>query len=630
MQSHHVFRLPVELLDTLTPRNLWNQSASENDTQQAPLPTPNPTPVASASKSCNICNAVNFLDVEEQRSHYRSDWHRYNVKTRLAGGDAVDEAAFGRLVDGLENSISGSESSSDEDDDDSDSDAVAALVSRTKHRRSSSPLDQVRAPAQTAVTWFHYPPSTQLGIYRALFPTGTTDYLAQLKEMRSLSAERTWTLFMVAGGHFAGAIVRFNQPEESEETTQGHKKKPKRPKPEMEVVKHKTFHRYTTRRKQGGSQGLNDNAKGNAKSAGAQLRRYGEQALRDDIRNLIADWQEDIDDCERIWIRASGTNRKIFMDYDGCAIAKGDQRLRTFPFPTRRPTQAELTRCLNELTKVKVSHLTEDALRAQDEAYIASLPKPRPVPAAAPKPQPEREKAPKLSKEEEALRDKWDRLLDMVRKGRVEPLKSFWEKQGESMGGIDVRIPEWAGERWDTLLQLASHCDQEEMVQWLLDSRADPTVSVSPHEGDSQEQSKSDRRTAYDLAHNRSVRDVFRRAAGDHPDWWDWFGAARIPSALSREMEDDREEKKKVRKKGLKERLKEREVKSKERASSAPSPEPSIPSPPPVQSLSGPQKLGGSSGAAEGVMGLTPEMRAKIERERRARAAEARLKNLTK
>ena len=35
------------------------------------------------------------------------------------------------------------------------------------------------------------------------------------------------------------------------------------------------------RRKQGGSQSVNDNAKGFAKSAGAQLRRYGEQALRD-------------------------------------------------------------------------------------------------------------------------------------------------------------------------------------------------------------------------------------------------------------------------------------------------------------------------------------------------------------
>lgn len=39
--------------------------------------------------------------------------------------------------------------------------------------------------------------------------------------------------------------------------------------------------RGTARRKQGGSQSLNDNAKGNAKSAGAQLRRYGEQSLRE-------------------------------------------------------------------------------------------------------------------------------------------------------------------------------------------------------------------------------------------------------------------------------------------------------------------------------------------------------------
>jgi hypothetical protein len=56
-----------------------------------------------------------------------------------------------------------------------------------------------------------------------------------------------------------------------------------------------------------------------------------------DIRNLIQDWAEEINACERIWIRATGTNRKIFIDYEGCVIEKGDGRLRTFPFPTRRP-----------------------------------------------------------------------------------------------------------------------------------------------------------------------------------------------------------------------------------------------------------------------------------------------------
>ena len=43
----------------------------------------------------------------------------------------------------------------------------------------------------------------------------------------------------------------------------------------------------SARKKQGGSQSVNDNAKGAAISAGAMLRRYGEQALRDVRRNQI-------------------------------------------------------------------------------------------------------------------------------------------------------------------------------------------------------------------------------------------------------------------------------------------------------------------------------------------------------
>lgn len=94
-------------------------------------------------------------------------------------------------------------------------------------------------------------------------------------------------MFMTAGGHFAGMIVRVSRPGlPKESTADGTVKKGKgggtqKPQPEMQVLAHKTFHRYTTRRKQGGSQSVNDNAKGPAKSAGAQLRRYGEQALRE-------------------------------------------------------------------------------------------------------------------------------------------------------------------------------------------------------------------------------------------------------------------------------------------------------------------------------------------------------------
>lgn len=47
------------------------------------------------------------------------------------------------------------------------------------------------------------------------------------------------------------------------------------------AVLYRGFSHIAARRKQGGSQSVNDNAKGPAKSAGALLRRYGEQALRD-------------------------------------------------------------------------------------------------------------------------------------------------------------------------------------------------------------------------------------------------------------------------------------------------------------------------------------------------------------
>ena len=54
---------------------------------------------------------------------------------------------------------------------------------------------------------------------------------------------------MVAGGHFAGLVVRVRRPdgdEEEEESLTGKKKKKQKPKPEIEVLKHKTFHRYTS------------------------------------------------------------------------------------------------------------------------------------------------------------------------------------------------------------------------------------------------------------------------------------------------------------------------------------------------------------------------------------------------
>ena len=142
---------------------------------------------------------------------------------------------------------------------------------------------------------------------------------------------------------------------------------------------------------------------------------------------------------------------------------------------------------MNELVRVKVSHLTEDALREQDEALLASLPKPKPQPvASAPVKDIPKEKPalPQLSPEEERLRDKWIRLLDMVKRGRLDSFKTFWEREAAAIGGIDAPIPDWTGERDGTILQLATHAGQEEFTRYLLEElHANPTLDVPTPSG---------------------------------------------------------------------------------------------------------------------------------------------------
>lgn len=92
--SYHVYSLPKPIIDTLTPRNLISQTPPQST---SPTPTVGPK---QGARACNICLGATFSDVDEQRNHFRSDWHRYNVKIRLNGGHAVAEPDFGHLVDG--------------------------------------------------------------------------------------------------------------------------------------------------------------------------------------------------------------------------------------------------------------------------------------------------------------------------------------------------------------------------------------------------------------------------------------------------------------------------------------------------------------------------------------------------
>jgi hypothetical protein len=92
----YLFDLPRDLLDTLVLRTIELEA-------HVPGPQTPPTLIHEQEPRglfCSICAGAAFSDLAQQRTHYRSDWHRYNVKAKLAGKKVVPENEFSNLIEG--------------------------------------------------------------------------------------------------------------------------------------------------------------------------------------------------------------------------------------------------------------------------------------------------------------------------------------------------------------------------------------------------------------------------------------------------------------------------------------------------------------------------------------------------
>ncbi|KAH7962610.1 hypothetical protein HPB52_017182 [Rhipicephalus sanguineus] len=122
-----------------------------------------------------------------------------------------------------------------------------------------------------------------------------------------------------------------------------------------ESLLHKTFHSYTVRAKQGGSQSARDGKqKGSQpKSAGASLRRHNEMTLVKDIQDLLQSWSEELQKCSAVFYRAPGANRAVLFSGKNPPFRKSDPRMRPIPFPTNRATYKEVQRVHRMLCTVE-------------------------------------------------------------------------------------------------------------------------------------------------------------------------------------------------------------------------------------------------------------------------------------
>ena len=604
------------------------------------MQSPNVQDGGSTSTSCNLCQAT-FPAVYEQRQHVRSDFHRYNLKLQLKGSQPVDEATFTKLIGDLDESLSGSDSSGSEGEEadrvkNGDTILSALLKSQAKVSQIEEEADFATpkrnlGAGNSPLLWMSsskLPENTALGVYKTLLTEVEQEeaqiHLAdivkrkqlkpiQAKHRGSVQSNRDETpaasspyvfLCMIGGGHFAAMIVAL-----APEVRKGQGGVEER----HAIVKaHKTFHRYTTRRKQGGSQSANDNAKGNAHSAGSSIRRYNEAALELDVRNIFGEWKSMIDTAELLFIRATGTTsrRTLFGPYDGQVLHRYDKRIRGFPFSTRRATQAELMRSFTELTKLKVSTLTETAIEASsgDQQASSKSAKAPTAPRLAP---------PKPNEEEAAALLHTSQIQALVRRSKASGLLIYLTKN--SLSPDYPFHPPFEHHHAPTPLHLAASSNSPALVVALLTkANADPTLL------------NGDNKTPYDIAGDMGTRDAFRVARHvleDSPDSKIDWDAAHVPLPMMQEEADARAARDKAtedaaeaeRRKASLERIRREEEalqvgKIQRKAGVG-------------KTLSDVEKTA-EERRQEEARGLTPEMRTRLERERRARAAEERIRRM--
>lgn len=296
--------------------------------------------------ACNSCN-MEFQTREDQKDHFKSDWHRYNLQRKLKGKTTLTEEEFDDACGGSVSSISGSDSDSEtenappprlprplqlqqQDDALSSCDSEGEMGGISEGDTNAALEDSARKYPKI---FFRNSEGLLVSVYRCVVyhkKVKAQNQTELISLIRNIPEEMKWAVLMCGGGHFAGAVFDKEK-----------------------LVLHKTFHRYVVRAKRGTAQGTRD-SQGNApKSAGASIRRHNEAALKEDIKALLESWKSDLASCHKIFIRAPGGNKRLFLHGKSPPFHKDDERVRMVPFPTRRPTLNEVRRVFEMLSSIE-------------------------------------------------------------------------------------------------------------------------------------------------------------------------------------------------------------------------------------------------------------------------------------
>ncbi|KAK6918489.1 VLRF1/Vms1 [Dillenia turbinata] len=517
-----IFELPSDFFDSSTlshhrHRNLENPEdvdANSNPQDDVVLSTVKTLTLSSNNRwSCNTCK-VEFESLLEQRSHFKSDYHRLNVKLSIAGKEILKEEDFDVLAsndlskDNDISSISGSDDEVEGEGTSEQNDKHKELGDGARHKLF------LRLKTGELVSLWEClvcgeGNSSNLEEGCCASSSEESEVMGKLKMLNQEPRDKTClrTVLLASGGHFAGCVFDGNS-----------------------VVAHKTFHRYVVRAKAGKKQSSKDASGRAIHSAGASLRRYNELALKKEIQDLLAAWKPYFDASLCIFVHAPSNNRQLLFNGEKPYFSHQLSVIQSVPLTVRRPTLKEVKRIYTQLTQItyEVDHKGHQPSAEDNSPVNDSIVSCTNTDAG---------------KEE---------LQDGMGTRETEDCCSV--KHSDAASVSSESEPEVACA--STPLHEAAFSGMAQKVLELLEQGLDPTM-------------KDERgRTAYMLASDKEVRNTFRRFMASNLDKWDWY-AAKVPSALTQEMEEsqaakkaEKDAKKKARAKELKKLRKAKEKKA--------------------------------------------------------------------
>ena len=396
--STSIFRVPTDtllgLLEESSAAPFSADPASKSgSSSSAPADSSGVSPVGLSrlpsdpgGRSCTTCG-LQFADATQQQEHCKSALHQSNLRRLLKGLSArsavvseraeksgvASEAAEGYVSS--ESSGDSSEIEEEEEEEEELEDVEEEEEEEEDGTEQNQELANGQAPEDTAVvgaragkpnssvvtaagavSWgaFSAKDGLQATFRRAQSPGewqfSVNSLLLQIPSsapgaggavsaaaspwqslggvLQVLRTRPVWCVLILRSGKFAGAVF-------DGET----------------VLEHKIFRRYTRRAKSGGAQSSYDKKGGKAQSAGAMMRRAGEEGLKADVSKLLQVWRSHLDAASAILVSVPVAMRTVLFEDNapGAVLKKGDARILSVPFHVKQPTFAEVqvvhTRC---------------------------------------------------------------------------------------------------------------------------------------------------------------------------------------------------------------------------------------------------------------------------------------------